>query len=121
MGSAVGDTSIDYSQIQVELVAENINNGNNDHETDRGINFAEYNEKAEAAEGSTTRFVLRHNTDPSKNIVVEIFIDEDSKKVEWESELLPKNIIFELGIKKFSIASKYPLICLNLALNIHRV
>ena len=57
-------------------------------------------------------FILRHKTDPSKNIQVQRFIDVAASKITWTG-MSPK-LAEEISEKKFEIARDHPLFCLNL-------
>ena len=61
-----------------------------------------------------TKFRLRHLTDATKDIVAEIIIDEEDKRVEWDG--LPDSLSMDIS-KDFYCATNYPIGMLNSALN----
>ena len=47
-----------------------------------GVDYSKFENIA--TQLSATRFVLKHKTDSSEDMNIEMFIDEDDSKVEWD-------------------------------------
>ena len=68
-------------------------------------------------EGERLKFKLVHaGTNRSKDLIVEAFIDDDSKHFEW-SENMPNAIGMALGTFKFFDLKRHPFSCIMLAIN----
>ena len=76
-----------------------------------GVDYSKFENIA--TQLSATRFVLKHKTDSSKDMNIEMFIDEDDRKVEWDG--LPNALQINME-QDFEVLTTYPLVCINMVL-----
>ena len=57
--------------------------------------------------------MIRHLAEVDLNIAIEMFIDEDAKKIEWEG--LPTTIAMIIE-QDYEMVKSYPLVCINMAI-----
>ena len=59
-----------------------------------------------------TNFVIKHLTDPTKNVEIEMF-DDGEGNIEWDG--LPMSLITTIE-KDYETCKAYPLMCINMAI-----